>query len=1327
MGTSTDNSLESVKADDIISAQLSKMVANDSLILVISTDNASSLSTQQFINKLSNEIKYNSSIGGVENVTSVYSILVPALNSTNQGIYIAYKNANLTYMLLYSCPTIYSKVWSSAYDQTIQTIMSGLSQTNQGVYQALDNANLTYNLIYSVPTMYSTIWATAYNQTHDTLFAGLNQTNQGVYAAMENANLTYKMLYSTPAIYLTAWQQAMAQTSNNVDQSNRAAYDATKAALQSVDSGASAQYVGPLLDAFNSIWVQSFTNPEKAAYSPLDRAAYSSTQTNQLYINTFLAGNATNQAFVTGVTSTFTLNDFLTNTQPQNNAKLTNFAIQTVTTASAGASSTEFVTVACNLGVNPSVAALVSLADTIIGNPNTYNMGTNFISTFNELAYNQSDAILSQADPVSFSQYTRPLLNAFNTTWAMSFPDPSTASWTPIQRATTASTQTNQLYINKVLTDNTSKAFTTTLTNTFTLNDFLTNTQDQNNAKLQSLAINYVVTSSGASNQFVSAAYRLGKTFGTSELIVQAENIVRNGQSYNMGYFYDTFNGVAYNQTKTILRDADAESFNTYTSYLLDLFDAAWTHSFSASPNASVNGREAAAADQVILQFINTYLSDNKDFANAVSETFTLQDFLNANTTQTNSKAQNMAINYVANESTLSPQLIAATYNLGENASIDVVKALASSIIWNPEPYSIGQQFTELLDSFVSPSKDITLISITLNQSRNENLLALRKLISNDLILSQDGIHSVQVTGNDALNYDFSQSTSKDLEIILPITIALLVIATGLFFRSIVTPIITLGTIGVGLGVSQIFPYLVGTYINQVDYTVTAVLLTVLIGVGTDYSIFILARHREERVNGLPLFEAIKKSITWAGESIATSDATVIISFLALAITSMVLLQTMGLIVGLGIIVTLLASLTFAPALTAILGDRIFWPNSGEQFQRYAKGILEKNKRREGYFAKSGTFSVKHGKIIILIAILVSVPALYIYATTIPTYNLMGTASNSLESISASNALTDFFGGSILMPTYVVVTFSQPIMSNGTFNMGEMSTLQNISSMIASGEGVQEVISPTMPYGDTVDYQIVTNTSDATTYGGMLGYIGGDNKSALITVKFQVDPYSTDAMNYAKEIRSTLHENYDSAANVTGVYLGGTTGSILDTRNSFENQFNSILPIVALGVGIVLFIVLGSLILPVFAIVSVLMSIVWTLALTVIVFQSAFNYGLLFITPLILFVLLLGLGMDYNIFILTRIREEAAKGQHLNNAIVHAIQQTGGIITAAAIILAGSLGTLLLSSNMMLKEMGFAFCFSILIDALVVRKYLVPAVMSTFGKWNWYNPIKRLR
>ena len=495
-----------------------------------------------------------------------------------------------------------------------------------------------------------------------------------------------------------------------------------------------------------------------------------------------------------------------------------------------------------------------------------------------------------------------------------------------------------------------------------------------------------------------------------------------------MDSFIALFNKISYDETKSILKDIDETAFNDYTSHLLNYFNASWSQRVPSQPlpTAWINQTASTAADAANAQFIPAYLNDSEGLAEQVASTLKLQDYLNANTTDTNSKLKTLTINYVANQSSLSPELITAIYNMGENATNTALETLASNIVSNPDAYNVGEQFNSLITSFVSPSKDVTLISITFDDSGDANLLAIRDIIAQKLAQHPADIISAEVTGNDALNYDFGQSTNKDLELILPITIALLVIATALFFRSIVTPIITLGTIGVGLGVSQIFPYLVGTYINPVDYTVSTVLLTVLIGVGTDYSIFIIARHREERIHNLPVFEAIKQSITWAGESIVTSGATVIISFLALAATSMVMLQTMGLVVGLGVIVTLLASLTFAPALTAILGDKIFWPNSGKRFERYSQGIVEKNKRRGGYFAKSGAFSVKHGKVIILIAVLVTVPAFYIYATTTPTYNMISGASNSIESISASNTLTDSFGGGRLMPTYVVVTFSQP-------------------------------------------------------------------------------------------------------------------------------------------------------------------------------------------------------------------------------------------------------------------------------------------------------------
>jgi uncharacterized membrane protein YdfJ with MMPL/SSD domain len=201
--SSSDSSSESSQASHIINTQFKTAVSNDSLLLIISTDNASSLKTQQFIDDLITKIKADSSITGVENITSIYTVIVPALNQTNQGVYLAYNNGNLTYNLLYSVPMAYSKVWSIAYDTAVKdNLIPGLTQTNQGVYALIPNANQTFQLLYSVPTIYSTVYATAYNQTRDTVLSqSINQTNQGAYAAYENA--------TTPTIYSTAHQRSI--------------------------------------------------------------------------------------------------------------------------------------------------------------------------------------------------------------------------------------------------------------------------------------------------------------------------------------------------------------------------------------------------------------------------------------------------------------------------------------------------------------------------------------------------------------------------------------------------------------------------------------------------------------------------------------------------------------------------------------------------------------------------------------------------------------------------------------------------------------------------------------------------------------------------------------------------------------------------------------------------------------------------------------------------------------------------------------------------------------------------------------------------------------
>ena len=265
---------------------------------------------------------------------------------------------------------------------------------------------------------------------------------------------------------------------------------------------------------------------------------------------------------------------------------------------------------------------------------------------------------------------------------------------------------------------------------------------------------------------------------------------------------------------------------------------------------------------------------------------------------------------------------------------------------------------------------------------------------------------------------------------------------------------------------------------------------------------------------------------------------------------------------------------------------------------------------------------------------------------------------------------------------------------------------------------------PTRPGGEWVNYyNLGSDPRSKLLEKAINAMISTNGTVALVKIDLTASPQSETSIATAQQLRNTYHslmQNYSSS--LQEVYLGGAAGSTLDSKNSINDQFGQIIAYVMIGVGVVLLLVLGSLFLPLFAIVSIVMSIAWTLAATDLVFQHFYNFPLLFITPLALFVLLLGLGMDYNIFILTRIREEASKGVPLNDAITTAIERTGGIITAAALILAGSLGALMISNNLLLKEFGFAFFYSILIDAMIMRTYVVPSVMSLMGKWNFYAP-----
>jgi len=607
-----------------------------------------------------------------------------------------------------------------------------------------------------------------------------------------------------------------------------------------------------------------------------------------------------------------------------------------------------------------------------------------------------------------------------------------------------------------------------------------------------------------------------------------------------------------------------------------------------------------------------------------------------------------------------------------------------------------------------------------------KNVVTMRNIIS-QLKASDGGPSQTYVTGDLATTADSSLGSQRDLGLIEPVTIGALLILAGLFFFAIATPFVPLAIVGMALMITEGGLYLIGKYIIPIQDTTTTFLFTIMLGVGTDYSIFLMARYREERVEGHDKAQAVQTSVTWSGESIATSATTVIIAFGAMTISSFTLLRSIGIGLGFGVLIALLVSLTLIPSFILIAGDRIFWPRSDKRFESYAVKARKMRSERPGYFRRAASFSVRRPALVLGLTVLISIPAIYISFTGATSYDFTAGLTHA-ESVDGLVVLQKSFGAGQIGPTQVLVQFPATILTNGNLTKSAQANLEKLSQNIASlSFNVKAVTGPTRPNGVPVNATNMTGLTQQERLA-ILGTIGKDGRTALVTVLFVDEPFtprSLDTVNQIRGLVTSLQGSDPSLAQDT-ILVGGASASTLDFANETVNQFNTMRILTVAAIFLVLLVVLGSYPLAITGILSIGLSITWAYAATLLFFNNVLQSGVLFIIPLVLFLLLYGIGMDYNIFILTRIREEAQKGKETRQAVIDAVDRTGGIITALALILAGALGSLLLSSNRLLEGFGFAIALAVVLDAMVVRTYLVPAIMSVLGQRAWWGP-NRLR
>lgn len=664
------------------------------------------------------------------------------------------------------------------------------------------------------------------------------------------------------------------------------------------------------------------------------------------------------------------------------------------------------------------------------------------------------------------------------------------------------------------------------------------------------------------------------------------------------------------------------------------------------------------------------------------------------------------------------------------------------------------------------------------------------------------------LTGTPAMLHDMMKTAAHDVSQIDIFSIALILILVGLFFRSIFAAAMPPVTIGVAIGIVFCSLFFVAEFMDIFFITEMFILVSML-GAGCDYCIFIIARYREERRKGADHPAAMRSSIVWAGESIATSGIAVMIGFGAMSICSFSMISGMGVMLAIGIGIALLAALTLITSILNILGERMFWPSKISSFQeggKAMKGWYGKCARLgDSYFHKSVKFSIKNAKAIVVAAVLVTVPAAYVLMTSQTSYDMMGTMMTG-DSKAGLYSVEKYTDGGIMMPTYDVVEFEDTIATYSEMPLGTgklpmltwtvnenygkilqlcqkvedsddnigsafavvkwidlaMMTKAKIGDKTSSETDLQYLLrmysdpvngllashdvpasmkgvlgslySKTVELGSSMplayDNPVYNGFADAVlnyktgnlggvTTGGIteLNYV----KVTIITKEQSMSDRSIQSLHNAKKAINDFRD--ESGSGMKKTYLTGTPAVMYEISEQVNKEFMKVILLAIVLIFLLLFVVMKSYLTPLRSILTILMSVVWTVAITHVLFTNVMGYGVIWMVPIILIVICLGLGMDYDILLTTRIKENHLhRGMSNDEAITEAVVSSGSVITICGLIMGGAFGTLMLSSTILLKEFGFALCFAILVDALIVRTYIVPALMHLMDEWCWKGP-----
>jgi RND superfamily putative drug exporter len=524
---------------------------------------------------------------------------------------------------------------------------------------------------------------------------------------------------------------------------------------------------------------------------------------------------------------------------------------------------------------------------------------------------------------------------------------------------------------------------------------------------------------------------------------------------------------------------------------------------------------------------------------------------------------------------------------------------------------------------------------------------------------------AVYVTGPAGSFADFADVFSGFDSTLLYITAAIVMVILLLTYRSPVLWILPLGTVFIALTAAQAVIYLLARDGGLTVNGQSAFILTVLVfGAGTDYALLLTARYREELRRHADRHEAMALALGRAAPAIVASGATVILSLLCLLVAELASTRSLGPVMAVGIAVGLFAMLTLLPALLVIFGRWIFWP------VRPTLGSPEPTER--GLWARIGQRMARRPRVVWIVTAVV-LGALALGVTQLEANGLQSKDSfrTQPESVKGEEVLARHFPAGAGNPVQVI---------------GNAEAASQLQAAVSSTPGVTAVTRPAVKDG--------------------YAYLEGTLTSAADSQA------SYDAVD---RLRSTVHAVPGADAKV-----GGGSAVNLDIQRATRHDRNLVVPLVLLVVLIILGLVLRAIVSPLLLVATVVLSFGAALGVSALAFDHVFGFaGADPSFPLWTFVFLVALGTDYNIFLMTRVHEETKVHGPRRGALI-GLAATGGVITSAGIVLAGTFAALGTLPLVFITEIGFAVAFGVLLDTFVVRSVLVTALNLDVGRWMWW-------